>query len=260
MKGYNGSKWLDVFIIRAYELSRDGLTEYQMAKCLGISKPTFILWERKKILFRTAIKMGRAYRVALHRGVYDMTDYIYHRLPKNLQVLWQQIDSFDRAGAGIEKVEALLEKKGKHIRQSIFLCAMVNGNFSIAAACRKTGIPRITFELWKSDPDFQQLVNEIQEVKKDWAQNCLHRLVTMGDSPATIYLNRCYNKDRGLDDRQPIQVEVSGAIQHNHTHTIVAVEDLDLPLNIQKLILDRVRQKKLVESTVVGKSVEDEEE
>jgi len=43
--------WNDIFVIKTYELAKAGLTEAQIAKALGISKPTFLNWEKKKKLY-----------------------------------------------------------------------------------------------------------------------------------------------------------------------------------------------------------------
>ena len=159
------SKWRDEFLIKVTHMARDGLTENQMAKMLGISKITFTLWEKEKPLFKQAVEAGRAYTKRGRRGVFDMSDYIYRKLSPKSRVLWRKINVFDEEGKGQGKIDALLANKGRRIRQDMFLCAWTNSLFSIAAACRKIGINSNTFELWKrKDKYFQKMIWEIGEI------------------------------------------------------------------------------------------------
>jgi hypothetical protein len=249
-KSVPNTKWKDDHVITAYELAREGLTELQMAKLLGISKETFFNWEKTVPIFRKAIQRGRQYAKRGIRPYTDMMNTVYEQLPEDLKVVWQKLHRFSLAKAGVEKVEALFSRKGgQGLRQKMFLCALVKCNFNIAAACRMVGIPRITVEKWREDVDFQRLVREIQMIEQDWSESCLRRLVESGDFQANKFLLQAIHKDKygGIGDN--VNVNVSGQI--DHTHTLVLMENLDLPLNIQKMILAKVRERKQIESKVV---------
>lgn len=245
-------KWQEKFIIIGYELAREGLTETSISNAMGISKPTFISWEKKYPLFKEAIQRGRAYTRRIVRPYTDVMNTIYTQLPDDLKELWAKINQFNMSGGGRKRIDALFANKGMRIRQRMFLCALIKCNFNISAACRMLSINRATVDLWRRDPKFHRLIDQILEIEKDWAQSCYRTLVQAGDPAATINYNRALNKDRGLDDRPTsLDINVRGQIEHKH---VVEMEGLNLPLNIQKLILQKVReQKKLVESTVVEK-------
>jgi DNA-binding XRE family transcriptional regulator len=251
LQNQHGSKWKDEFIITAYELAREGTTEFNIARVLGISKPSFVLWEKNKPLFKMAITRGRMFHKHGTTPYCDMMDYIYRKLPEDLKELWQKLHQFNLANDGIDKVEALFAGKGRIVRQKMYITALVKCNFNVAAACRMTGLARDRVEKWKRDFEFQRLIKEVGEIEKDWAESCLRRLVQAGDATATIHLNRCRNADRGLNEKTQIDVNVHGQINHNHK--IIAIETLDLPISIQKMILEKVReQRKLVDSREVA--------
>lgn len=245
----NTSKWKLSHIITAYELARQGLTEASIAKCLGISKPTFIKWEQTKPEFREAVQRGRAYLKRGANSYTEMLDYYYRLLPNDLKELWAKIHQFNLADVGVEKVKALFAGRGRLIRQKIFIAALIKCNFTISRACRMIGLPRITVDKWREDEQFQRLIKQVEEMQKDWGEDCLRHLVAQGDFNANKLLLDTIGKDRGYGKNQ-LNVNVQGQIEHKHQ--LVLMEDLDLPLNMQKMILRKVReQRKLVESNVV---------
>jgi len=228
--------WNDSFIIRAYELIKSGLTEAQAARALGISKPTFLDWERKKKSFRSAVQLGRnAYRNG-NGQVLSFRDYVFQRLSANLKELWNKINKLDEADSGVEKIEAILSGQGKEVRQHLFIYSWTASNFSISQALRKVNISRSTFDLWKNkDPDFAALVDEIDWHKKNFFEDHLCTLVAGGDTTATVFANRTYNRQRGYNEK--FDVEVSGGLQN----TVVNVEEMNLPIDVRKEILKSLR-------------------
>jgi len=250
------SKWKDEFIIRVTHMARDGLTENQMAKMLGISKITFTLWESKNPLFKKAVEDGRAYTKRGRRGTFDMSDYIYRRLSSKSRLLWKEINVFDESkNKGRRKIDDLLSGQGRRIRQDMFLCAWTNSLFSIAAACRKIGINRNTFERWKKkDKYFQKMIWEIGEIKKDLFENCVMRNAVGGDTAILTQIMNTKLKDRGYAKENKVDINVQGQITHKHQ--MVLMDDLNVPLYIQQLLLKKVRaRKKLVESTIIDTPV-----
>lgn len=245
------TKWRDEFIVRATHLARDGMTEAQMAKMLGISKITFTIWEREKPLFKLAVEEGRNYTKRGRKDEWDISDYILPRLSPKSRILWKKIHAFGRSGKDQSRVTTILGRKAKRMRQDMFLCAWITGNFSIAKACRKIGINRNTFELWKKEKHFQRMILEIEESKNDFIESCYLRQIAAGDSNVIIHGADTRLKDRGYSRKATVDVNVTGQIEH--THHMALMENLDLPVSIQKMILDKMReQRKLVNSTIVN--------
>jgi len=233
------SIWKDEYIIKAYELARAGLSERQMARAIPISLPTYHKWLHKRPAFQYAVKRGRRIFRGKGEASFSFKDYVYTRLPLKLKETWDKLDALDKADSGVEQIEALLADKGRTVRQHLFIHAWVTSNFSISDALRKVNLNRGTFDVWrKSDPNFTALVDEIQWHKKNYFEDCLTRLVTSGDSSATIFVNKTLNADRGYQDKLKIDMNVNTTVNH-----VVSMKDLNLPLSIRKMILESLRKK-----------------
>jgi len=231
--------WQDHFIIDAYNLSRAGLTEPKMAEALGISLPTFRVWEKKKKLFAMSIKMGRdEYRGVRTGQIITFQQFVYKRLPKDLRKVWRQINKLDHTSKGQAKVEYLLANQGKRARQHLFLYAWTASNFSISEALRKINLSRDIFAKWKQEENFAKLVEEINWHKKNFFEEHLCRLVQKGDTSATIFVNKTYNRDRGYNEKVDINMNVSGQVEHR----FVPIRNLELSLECKKELLASLRK------------------
>jgi len=233
--------WKDDFYVEVYNLARSGLKEGQMAAALGISLPTFRSWERKKKAFKSAIQKGRKEYRGRNNKTASFEDYVYKRLSKDLRLTWNRICKLDKKKGGLEKIEAILDRKGRRVRQELFLHAWISGNFSISEALRKVNISRNTLERWKKeDPEFAKLVKQIPWYRKNFFEDHLSRLVAGGDSSAIIFVNRTYNRDRGYNEKFDIDMNLSGELNQN----VMSVDVLKLPLETRKEILKSLRKNK----------------
>lgn len=237
------SVWKDEFLIRVYNLARTGLKESKIAKALGISMTSFNIWEVKKPAFKTALDMGRKEYKNRDKKVYSFKDYVYDRLPDNLQKIWLAIDKIDTAKKGVNKIEAILARRGKNIRQHLFIYAWTASNFSVSQAMRKVNIGRAAFDDWKQDPEFAALVDEINWHKKNFFEDHLTKLVVSGDTSATIFVNKTLNKDRGYNEKIDVDMNLSGELNQN----IKSIDLMKLPLEARKEVLKSMRKQQEAE-------------
>jgi hypothetical protein len=239
--------WKDSFVIKAYELAKSGMIERKIARALGISFDTFTNYEKKKPLFKAAVKQGRlAYRKK-DNSTYSFRDYVHGRLSEEAKEVWCKIIRCDSLQNGTERLEAILSERGVRIRQQLFVYAYISSNFSISAALRRVNISRSAFELWKKDPEFLKLFEELGEIKGDFFEEHLCMLVASGDSSSTIFANRTFNRKRGYNEKVDVDVNVSGQINHN----IIPIDSLGLSLKERKKLLNKVRKVKQIESKAV---------
>tara|TARA_R110002167_G_scaffold69576_5_gene196019 strand:+ start:3934 stop:4293 length:360 start_codon:yes stop_codon:yes gene_type:complete len=78
----------------------------------------------------------------------------------------------------------------------------------VTTACKNVGIGRTTFYEWmKDDQEFEQEVNEIQNIALDFAESQLHKQIGEGSTAATIFYLKTKGKKRGYIERQ----EITGA-------------------------------------------------
>lgn len=75
----------------------------------------------------------------------------------------------------------------------------------VTTACKMIGVHRsMYYEWYAEDPDFKNKVDEISEVTLDFAESQLHKQISEGSTPATIFLLKTKGKSRGYVERHEI--------------------------------------------------------
>lgn len=234
-------KFQDEWYVRVHQLARQGVELSGIAKTLGVSMSLINKWMDTKPAFRKAFEEGRRPREGRKaKGGYDgFRDFVYGRLPKNVQKFWDRLEGVEKS-EDREAKESLLEEihgLGRRMKQHLFIHALVHYNFMPSLAMRLLGLSQAEVKQWMDgDPGFAGLVNGIQEHKKDFFESCLINLCRQGDTSAIIFANRTINRDRGYNDK--VTVDVNQRMDVRHT---VKVEDL--PLEVRKALLETYRQK-----------------
>lgn len=242
--------WKDEYYIRSYQLARSGMNDLKIAKALGVTYKTFKRWKVKKRALRNALKDARK----VETGFTTFQDYVYGRLPENLRTVWDDLTKQDTSYNTFEKIEGLLAQQGKKGRQHLFLYAMVNSNFNPTEACKAVNITRKTLQNWcENDPEFGELVAELDIAKKDFFEGALVAGVKEGDTNLIKFANATLNADRGYNPKQVIAHE--GTVEVNHN--VLRMDDIDLPLEDRRRILEALRARK--EAMNPTRAIRDEE-
>jgi hypothetical protein len=234
-------KWIDDRYLDAYDYSRQGMGNVDIAKALGVTYKTFKRWMRKRPTFRNAILRGR--RLAKEKtGNEEFREYVYERLTEDMKETWDKLNAPDTEGNPIERVEAMLEGKGKTFRQHLFLYALVHYNFNPSDAMRAVGISKTTLDRWTvSDPKFAQLVQEVNWHKKNFFEGLLVKAAKAGETGAILHGNKVYNADRGHNTK--VTFEHMGEVQHNHR--MIPIDDLGLEIGERKKLLQAIRDRQM---------------
>ena len=231
--------WKNRFIIDVYELAKSGLTEKKIAAILGISIQTFHVWEDKKTIFKMCLDKGRELYKTPSGETANFSTYVYRRLSREDRKTWNKIDRFTTAKGGVEKIEAMLEKGGVRMRQSMFIHAMCASNFSYSAACRRVNISGSTFAAWKKhDPEFATLIQTIEWERDNFLEDHYMKLVKGGNVSATLTGVKSRLRKRGYAEKT--EIELSGEVSMG----VVNIEDYDLTLEEMKWLLSKHRQSK----------------
>jgi len=230
-------KWKDEFYVLAYRLAREGNSDNGIAKALGLTHEALRYQMKRRPALKEAIEEGRK-----PDAVKTFQDYVYKRLSPRLKWLWDKVNECEKKVNGVARIEALLEKAGLRARQHLFVHAFLRSNFNASEACRKVNISKKTFDSWRlRDPDFAELVDkELHWHKENFFEGALIKLVAEGHPSAVIFANRNINRHRGYD-----KDEDDGQVLHTHLHTVIDVDELDLPLETKKQILGGLRKKQL---------------
>ena len=236
-------KWKPELAIEIYILAKNGACDQDINKALGIGFTRLDEWKKKHPEVVYALHRARAKPT---QGGTNETfrEYVYRHLPKDLQQLWDYLHMwYDNETHGLEKIEAAFKNRGIEVRQQMFVHCLVDTNFNASEACRMVGISRRTLEIWThKDPNFLDLMNEIEWHKKNFFENSFVQLVVEGNPLAIIHANRTKNRDRGYGDK--IEVTHQGSIN------LTAI-----PLNKLKLSLEC-----LLEIEEASKAYEEERE
>lgn len=237
-------------IFQIYDLARTGESCKTIAKAIGVSLPTLKAWERKKKLVGLALKEGMKHSRNLVTGAkFNFKEYMLNRIPKELKDTWDKITALEHADSGAEKIKLMLDNKGEKARQHLFIYAWTSSNYSLSAALSKTCVTKGTFDRWcTDDPDFLELIEEIEWHKKNFLEDCLMEAVADGNAPCIIHANRTKNRDRGYGD----VVKVVSTVEHKHT-LAVDISELNLSVDVLREISKALKERntKQIESKVV---------
>jgi hypothetical protein len=229
------NQWDDTYYVKVYQLARLGYTKLKICKALGIPHPTLNKWLKARPALVQALDEGRANQTAKPL----LKQYVYDRLPAKLQKMWEELESLDNDPNTLRRINKMFEFDGLKSRQHIFLHALVNSSFNPSEACKLVGVNLRDVRSWaRKDIEFAELLDEIQTHKKNFFESALVKKAGEGDVAAIIFANKTLNSDRGYNEKQ--EIKVSGSI--NHTHTVINVDQLNLPLEVRRQIFQAMEK------------------
>jgi hypothetical protein len=214
--------WDESYLVKAYRLAKDGMSNGHIAQALGVQPKVFAGWVAKKPALQQALEQARQEQVSKGK----LQDFVYQRLSPKVKKVWDSLLALRKDGPDARAANSLLDQYGKTTRQKIFLYAVLSGTYTMSEAYKMTGIDKSTVTWWlNSDPDFAQALAEINVCKADFFESALIDLVARRDVAAVIFANKTFNRKRGYGDKTSITIE--GTVQHTHR-----LEDLNLPVEV----------------------------
>jgi len=236
-------KWEPIMLVHIYKMGRQKLSQSQAAASLNVAKITFETWLRQRPGCRAAWEMGYNEASMTGKSIPNIVDYCYTKLPLTVRGIWDemmdiQTDGGDPSG---EATEQLLRLHGKPVRQRLFIHAIVWTNFNMNKAARLCNITFASVQSWLEDPNFRELLKELEWQKKNFFENAFLQKVAEGDSAAIIHAVKTQLKDRGYNEK--VVVEHQGIVQHEHNQgfNINALLD-DLSINAKHEVLMAMRK------------------
>ena len=226
------SKFRNNMYVKVYELAKSNMGIRQISDALGISQGTFKNWMVQNPDFREAYERGRR-RDGKDGAKQEYINYVYNRLPDDLKKYWRKLKKYERLPNGTRKVELMFKKAGDHIRKWLFVYAYTMNHFNILPACRICNVSHYELSKWKKDKEFQELLDHVYFMKKDFGEGKLMEKIAEGDTGCIQFFNKTINRDRGYDPK--VTVEHVGQIEHK-----VKLDDVldKLPLKDRLRILE----------------------
>lgn len=224
-------------LVQIYRFARLGMQQDDIAEAVGVDRSTFGRW--KKINPDVGIVLKWAHQDQADKETWQK--FVYDRLSPDVRTVWDRITSYEGDEKnGIAKIEALLEDHGKHMRQELFLYALVHSNFSASKACSKVNISRHTMDDWiEKDPAFADLIKEIEWHKDNFFEEAFISLVAVREPSVVLHAAKSRLDSRGYSARQ--KVDVSGSI--DHTHSLIDLSELNLTQEVKQAILQAMRER-----------------
>lgn len=227
------TKYNDTIPVRTYELLRSGMSLAKCGKLFGVSGTSFFGWIKKYPALKDAVDRAQQYKKG--EGGDTFRQYVFGRLDPEARLVWKKMHRYEGCRSE-NKIRAMLEKRGKLVRQSLFFYALIHANFNVSVALRKVCLSHAQFQAWmQRDSDFNKLVKEIDWHKGNYFEGALMKLVRDGDSAATIFASKTFNRNRGYNDK----VEVDIHIEHKISPLQQSLEGLSV--EDRKRILDNIR-------------------
>ncbi len=243
--------WEDAMFVQAFQLARTGLSNERIAKALGVSPNTFGKWIKEKPALHQSLEDGRKPPGEIAR---TFQNYVFKRLPPKLRKLWKKLKRC-AASNQIVRMEALLENSGSLARQKLFVHAFTAYNFNVSRACRAVNISRKTVNEWvRNDPDFGELLEEMEEYKDDFIEDKFLQLIRDDNEKAIIAAAKMRLHKRGYGEKRTkdVNIKVSGGLQSK-----ISIDDAKLPIAVRQQLLAAHRQKQ--EQLQLKEHVEDAE-
>lgn len=251
------TKWKSKLLFKIYDMCRHGYSDSDIAKFLKVSPSTFQNWKKAHPEISDAQKVAKElYQSRLINGSLTFREYLFRILPKKARKTWKRLNKLERAGSSMQRIDAMLDKKGKSVRQYLFIYTWMASNFNLSMAMKKLNVSKSMFENWRrNDPEFADLVDEVVFHKKNFFENSLLDLVAQGDSSAILFVNRTANRDRGYSEKMDVNVLDSSR------QNLLPLEEIGLSLEDKKKLLEHIREfknRKQVESTQLPEKKETE--
>lgn len=225
-------EWKDEMYLQVYELAKGGLSNTAIASVLNCPPNKLADLISEKPALRLCLEKGR--KLSSNHGGESWKEHLYGQLSDKLKKVW---DSIEECDGDTDAASKLLSVHPLKVKQNLFLHAFYHCNFNLSSACRKVGISMQTPKMWANhDAGFAELVYGIVQCKKDFFENALVELVKDGNPHAIIFVNRTLNRDRGYNEKYEVDIK-------NTTTVKIQVDELNLPLDVRKQILDSMRKR-----------------
>lgn len=228
------------FLLTFYEYFLRNQEMKEVARALNTTINGLKYWIKKFPVLQKAKALAEKRRAETG----SIGAYIFKHLSPEAKKIWDRVQYHEEEDDGNEHIRRIMSGRSIPIKQEIFLYAMIHYGWNISEGARVANVSRQTVEDWKqSDDHFRDAVNEIEEHKCNFFEQALCNLVAAGNPGAVMFVNRTKNADRGYTER--VKVEHSGNVNIG-----ITLDELDLPLEIRKVILQAMREKKAQQNAI----------
>jgi len=219
-----------------YDMAKEGTSSSNILRALALKN---IHKQKIKEEILKIIKIANKNKSKQAEEKNPLTDFVIGNLSEKTRnmflILKDNIEGADGKIGCAEAIDFVLQGQPKEIRQKLFLQALVDSCFNVNYARKMINLSSAQLSIWKKDPEFLKMINELQMYKKNFYESKLIKLVDMGDSAATIFANKTFNRDLGYGDRVDVK--------HTHEHKHLNIDNLNISLKAKKELLAAIQNK-----------------
>jgi len=221
------------FLLVMYDCLLRGMGLSALAATLEVPQDSLVRWRKTREDVMTVHRLAAERKKTLD----DVGEYMLGKLSKPARKIWKQVEFYLESNDN--KVPSVVRQElATHVRQELFLHAMMLSNWNMSKSCRLAGVTREQALKWNEEIGFKKALKELQEAKKDFFEDALMGLVRDGYPGAIVFANRTQNADRGYTEK--VEVKHSGMIHHSALN----LDELELSFETRREILNAVRKKR----------------
>ena len=190
-------------------------------------------------LLQDTITNSEEHQQAYKQAIQDRTPACIQDISDEAKELWKILIDAKSEGSTKQQALHMISEGGKREQQRLLLYGLVESHFDINGALKALRIPLRTFQNWiKTDPEFAELVSEVQDQKKAFVESRLFRLIAMGSERATIF-----GAERLLKEYSA-KMEYSGTVTHTHS---AGLDLSSLPVELRSKIFALLSESGLID-------------
>lgn len=215
-------------IWQAYRLSlkHGSDSPSQIYQELGITESAYTEFLNTQPSFQRAVEAGNQDRLPM----------CFEDLSEESKETWKILSDSKSDADSKQRALMLLANNGERERQKLLAFALMQNHFDVKGACNALKIPLKTYRKWLNDPEFSDLIAEVQDAKRYLVESQLFRLVAHGSERATIFAT-----ERLLKDQYGAEIKHSGNITHDHTHSS-GLDLAKLPVEVRSKIFEILQE------------------
>jgi hypothetical protein len=176
-------------------------------------------------------------RNAMDAALADRLPAVLNDLSEESKAIWASLSGPVTDDAKQAAMIALAGK-GERERKKLLAWALLNNNFDVTGACRNLKIAIREFERWsKNDPEFAEMIADIQAAKRHFVEGRLMGLVSAGSEKATLFA-----AERLMKDVYGKVLTVEGNVNMHHS----TIDLGRLPISIKSRIFELLEEASVI--------------
>ena len=167
----------------------------------------------------------------------DRLPAAFHDLSDESKGIWEALNNPASTDAKQAALIAMADK-GERERKKLLAWGLLQNNFDVSSACRNLKIGIRQFELWvKNDPEFAEMIAEIQSAKRHFVEGRLFALVAAGSEKAIMF-----SAERLMKDTYGKSLTIEGNVTHTHS----SIDLGRLPVAVKAQIFELLEEANII--------------